>query len=88
MTSFRDGSLKDLYIYVAHVVVDGEIKTPAHSEHLTTRGLDGCLDSGAIVETYLHLNRQHRSPYHIASNNYLPQPYNPIFTFNRSRFAA
>jgi hypothetical protein len=39
------------------VVIDGGICEPSRP----SRGPDGCLDPGAIAQTYLHLHRQHRS---------------------------
>ena len=49
-------------IHVAQVVIDGGIYEPTRRpERLTSRGPDGCLDPGAIAQTYLHLHRQHRS---------------------------
>jgi NAD(P)-dependent dehydrogenase (short-subunit alcohol dehydrogenase family) len=44
-------------IHVAQVVIDGGICEPSRP----SRGPDGCLDPGAIAQTYLHLHRQHRS---------------------------
>jgi NAD(P)-dependent dehydrogenase (short-subunit alcohol dehydrogenase family) len=46
-------------IHVAHVVVDGGIRSsrrPAAADHP-----DALLDPDAIAETYLHLVEQHRS---------------------------
>lgn len=48
-------------IHVAQVVIDGGICNPTRPERTTSRGPDGCLDSDAIAQTYLHLHRQHRS---------------------------
>jgi len=45
-------------VHVAHVVVDGGIRSARRPDE---GGRDALLDSDAIAQTYLHLIRQHRS---------------------------
>ena len=47
-------------IHVAHVIVDGGIRSDSRQEDSGT-GKDYLLDPDAIAETYWHLYRQHRS---------------------------
>ncbi len=46
-------------IHVAHIVIDGGIRSERRPEDESNP--DGLLDPDAIAETYLHLHRQHRS---------------------------
>ena len=48
-------------IHVAHVVIDGQIRGPAHREEHPGRGEETFLDPDAIAETYWHLVEQDRS---------------------------
>jgi NAD(P)-dependent dehydrogenase (short-subunit alcohol dehydrogenase family) len=46
-------------IHIAHVVIDGGIRSAERAEPATAP--DSMLDPDAIAETYLHLVNQHRS---------------------------
>ncbi len=48
-------------IHVAHVIIDGQIRSPRYAQRLAERGPDSLLDPDAIAEVYLDLHRQHRS---------------------------
>jgi NAD(P)-dependent dehydrogenase (short-subunit alcohol dehydrogenase family) len=48
-------------IHVAHVVIDGQIRTPRYEHLAATRGPDALLDPAAIADAYLALHRQARS---------------------------
>ena len=48
-------------IHVAHVIIDGQIRSERHAHLEKERPPDGLLDPAAIAETYWHLHRQHRS---------------------------
>jgi NAD(P)-dependent dehydrogenase (short-subunit alcohol dehydrogenase family) len=48
-------------IHVAHVVIDGQIRSERYEHLLAERGPDSLLDADAIAATYLALHRQHRS---------------------------
>lgn len=48
-------------IHVAHVIIDGQIRSPRYESLLSERGPDSLLEPEAIAETYLALHRQHRS---------------------------
>ena len=48
-------------IHVAHVVIDGQIRSERYAHLLGERGPDSLLDPDAIAEAYLTLHRQHRS---------------------------
>ncbi len=48
-------------IHVAHVIIDGQIRSPRYESLLAERGPDSLLEPTAIAEAYLTLHRQHRS---------------------------
>jgi len=48
-------------IHVAHVVIDGQIRSERYAHLLGERGPDSLLDPDAIAEAYLALHRQRRS---------------------------
>ncbi|RPI61600.1 MAG: SDR family NAD(P)-dependent oxidoreductase [Lysobacterales bacterium] len=48
-------------IHVAHVVIDGQIRSERYAHLEGERGPDSLLDPDAIAATYLALHRQHRS---------------------------
>ncbi len=48
-------------IHVAHVIIDGQIRSERYAEETEKRPPDGLLDPDAIAETYYQLHRQHRS---------------------------
>lgn len=53
--------LGPLGIHVAHVIIDGQIRSARYESLLAERGPDSLLEPAAIAETYLALHRQHRS---------------------------
>jgi NAD(P)-dependent dehydrogenase (short-subunit alcohol dehydrogenase family) len=48
-------------IHVAHVIIDGQIRTPRYEHLLAERGPDSLLEPDAIAAAYLDLHRQARS---------------------------
>lgn len=48
-------------IHVAHVIIDGQIRSARYAHLLTERGPDSLLEPSAIADTYVMLHRQHRS---------------------------
>jgi NAD(P)-dependent dehydrogenase (short-subunit alcohol dehydrogenase family) len=48
-------------IHVAHVIIDGQIRSPRYESALGDRGPDSLLEPDAIAQAYLNLHRQHRS---------------------------
>lgn len=48
-------------IHVAHVIIDGQIRSPRYEPLLAERGPDSLLEPTAIAETYWQLHRQPRS---------------------------
>lgn len=48
-------------VHVAHVVIDGQIRSPRYEALLAERGPDSLLEPDAIAEAYLWLHRQPRS---------------------------
>lgn len=48
-------------IHVAHVIIDGQIRSERYEPLLAERGPDSLLEPAAIAESYLALHRQHRS---------------------------
>jgi NAD(P)-dependent dehydrogenase (short-subunit alcohol dehydrogenase family) len=48
-------------IHVAHVIIDGQIRSARSEPLLAERGPDSLLEPDAIAEAYLGLHRQHRS---------------------------
>jgi NAD(P)-dependent dehydrogenase (short-subunit alcohol dehydrogenase family) len=48
-------------IHVAHVIIDGQIRSPRYEPMLADRGPDSLLEPAAIAETYWQLHRQPRS---------------------------
>lgn len=48
-------------IHVAHVVIDGQIRSEHYADEIRKRPPDGLLAPDAIAETYYQLHRQHRS---------------------------
>jgi NAD(P)-dependent dehydrogenase (short-subunit alcohol dehydrogenase family) len=48
-------------IHVAHVVIDGQIRSERYAHLLGERGPDSLLDPDEIAAAYLALHRQHRS---------------------------
>ena len=48
-------------IHVAHVIIDGQIRSPRYEHLQTGRGPDSLLEPAAIAAEYLHLHRQPRS---------------------------
>lgn len=48
-------------IHVAHVIIDGQIRSQKYDHLLDERGPDSLLEPDAIAEAYLNLHRQHRS---------------------------
>jgi NAD(P)-dependent dehydrogenase (short-subunit alcohol dehydrogenase family) len=48
-------------VHVAHIVIDGQIRSERYAELEKQRPADGLLDSDAIAEAYWHLHMQARS---------------------------
>lgn len=48
-------------VHIAHVVIDGQIRSERYAHLAKERPPDGLLDPDAIAETYWQLHRQHRS---------------------------
>ncbi|MSO53810.1 MAG: SDR family NAD(P)-dependent oxidoreductase [Rhodospirillales bacterium] len=48
-------------VHVAHVIVDGQIRSEQYAELARSRPADGLLAPDAIAANYLFLHRQHRS---------------------------
>jgi NAD(P)-dependent dehydrogenase (short-subunit alcohol dehydrogenase family) len=48
-------------VHVAHVIVDGQIRTPRYEHLAASRGPDALLEPDAIAEAYLALHGQPRS---------------------------
>lgn len=48
-------------IHVAHVIIDGQIRSEPHEHLVAERGPDSLLEPDAIAEAYVALHRQHRS---------------------------
>jgi len=48
-------------LHVAHVTIDGQIRSPRYESLLKDRGPDSLLESDEIARTYLMLHRQQRS---------------------------
>jgi NAD(P)-dependent dehydrogenase (short-subunit alcohol dehydrogenase family) len=48
-------------IHVAHVIIDGQIRSERYQHLLTERGADSLLEPDAIADAYLALHRQQRS---------------------------
>jgi NAD(P)-dependent dehydrogenase (short-subunit alcohol dehydrogenase family) len=48
-------------IHVAHVVIDGGIRSPRYEQLIEEKGPDSALEPDEIANTYLLLHRQHRS---------------------------
>jgi NAD(P)-dependent dehydrogenase (short-subunit alcohol dehydrogenase family) len=48
-------------IHVAHVIIDGQIRTPRYEHLARERGADSLLEPDAIASAYLELHRQPRS---------------------------
>ena len=48
-------------VHVAHVIIDGQIRSEAYAELARSRAPDGLLAPDAIAANYLFLHRQHRS---------------------------
>ncbi len=48
-------------IHVAHVIIDGQIRSPRHEALLAQRGPDSLLEPAAIAASYLALHHQPRS---------------------------
>jgi len=48
-------------VHVAHVIIDGQIRSPRYEELLQSRGPDSLLEPDAIADAYWTLHRQHRS---------------------------
>jgi NAD(P)-dependent dehydrogenase (short-subunit alcohol dehydrogenase family) len=48
-------------IHVAHVIIDGQIRTPRYEHLARERGPDSLLEPDAIASTYLELHRQPRT---------------------------
>jgi NAD(P)-dependent dehydrogenase (short-subunit alcohol dehydrogenase family) len=48
-------------VHVAHVVIDGQIRSPRYEALVQERGPDSLLEPGAIADAYWHLHRQPRS---------------------------
>jgi len=48
-------------VHVAHVVIDGQIRSERYAELAKERPADGLLDPAAIAEAYWHLHMQPRS---------------------------
>lgn len=48
-------------VHVAHVIIDGQIRSPRYEALLTERGPDSLLEPDAIADAYLWLHRQPRS---------------------------
>jgi NAD(P)-dependent dehydrogenase (short-subunit alcohol dehydrogenase family) len=48
-------------VHIAHVVIDGQIRSERYAHLAQERPPDGLLDPDAIAETYWQLHRQHRS---------------------------
>lgn len=48
-------------VHVAHVIIDGQIRSKRHEHLRDERGPDSLLEPEAIAQAYLTLHRQHRS---------------------------
>jgi NAD(P)-dependent dehydrogenase (short-subunit alcohol dehydrogenase family) len=48
-------------VHVAHIIIDGQIRSERFDPLLAERGPDSLLDIEAIADVYLHLHRQPRS---------------------------
>jgi len=48
-------------VHVAHVIIDGQIRSPRYEPLLEERGPDSLLEPDEIAKTYLMLHRQQRS---------------------------
>jgi NAD(P)-dependent dehydrogenase (short-subunit alcohol dehydrogenase family) len=48
-------------VHVAHIIIDGQIRSERFEPLLAERGLDSLLDPDAIADVYLHLHQQPRS---------------------------
>lgn len=48
-------------IHVAHVIIDGGIRSPRYEELIKEKGPDSALEPEEIANTYVELHRQHRS---------------------------
>jgi NAD(P)-dependent dehydrogenase (short-subunit alcohol dehydrogenase family) len=48
-------------VHVAHVIIDGQIRSERYEHLLAGRGPDSLLEPDAIAQAYLSLHRQHRS---------------------------
>jgi NAD(P)-dependent dehydrogenase (short-subunit alcohol dehydrogenase family) len=48
-------------VHVAHVIIDGQIRSPRYEPLLEERGPDSLLEPDEIARTYLMLHRQQRS---------------------------
>lgn len=48
-------------VHVAHVIIDGQIRTPRYEHLLAERGQDSLLEPDAIAGVYLDLHRQTRT---------------------------
>lgn len=48
-------------VHVAHVIIDGQIRSPRYAAQLAERGPDSLLEPAAIADTYLWLHHQPRS---------------------------
>jgi NAD(P)-dependent dehydrogenase (short-subunit alcohol dehydrogenase family) len=48
-------------VHVAHVIIDGQIRSPRYEQRLEERGPDSLLEPDEIARTYLMLHRQQRS---------------------------
>ena len=46
---------------MAHVIIDGQIRSPRYEPLLEERGPDSLLEPDEIAKTYLMLHRQQRS---------------------------
>jgi hypothetical protein len=48
-------------IHVAHVIIDGGIRSPRYEELLGELGPDALMEPEAIADAYFALHQQHRS---------------------------
>lgn len=48
-------------VHVAHVIIDGQIRSPRYEDRLEEAGPDSLLEPSAIAEQYWQLHCQHRS---------------------------
>lgn len=48
-------------VHVAHVVIDGQIRSPRYEQLVDERGPDSLLEPDQIANAYVALHRQHRS---------------------------